>query len=59
MKINKNNDLSLVVKQLKENKITYFVIFLDALFSVGMILFHQRSCTFLLTSDHKHMAFLI
>lgn len=50
---NKDTDLSLVAKQFKEHKITYFVIFLDVVFSIGMFLFHQRSSAFLLTSDHK------
>lgn len=55
---NKNNelretDVSLVEKQFKEHKITYYVIFLDVVFSIGMFLFHQRSSAFLLTPVHK------
>lgn len=49
----KNDDLSLVVKQFKEHKITYFIILIDILFSIGMFLFHQRSNAFLLTKEHK------
>ena len=49
----KESDVSLVIKHFKEHKITFFVIFIDIVFSVGMFLFHQRSSAFLLTSDHK------
>lgn len=41
------------MKQFKDHKITYFVICLDVVFSIGMFLFHQRSSAFLLTSNHK------
>lgn len=49
----KETDISLVVKHFKEHKITFFVIFLDILISIGMFLFHQRSSAFLLTPEHK------
>lgn len=51
--ISKNNDVSLVANHFKEKKITYFIIFIDVVISIGMFLFHQRSSAFLLTSDHK------